>query len=124
MSDTDSMDRILAGLLRQTDAKQLRWQRSVEADEFLTAVDTICVNIRCHGAWSNRVATRIQLRIVDDEGSTVEIIQTADVGGAAPYVVANEEQARMLSDLYVKARKIALNTQETLQKLAHALEVR
>ena len=118
----NEMDQILEGLIRRTNAGKLRWQRSIEDDEFLASVDAISVVIRFRkGGLTN--PARHQLEILDDEGATAEVIETYDALWPIPDDRrATPEQARQLDRLYVLARRSALNTQATLAKLAKALE--
>ena len=120
------LDKILDGLIRQTTDGKLKWSRSVERDEFLTAVDEVSVLVR---GWRSRaiqptiVPDLYGLRILDDEGSTVVDLVTGD--GSASVSSdrrATDEQARQLGRLFNLARHSALNTQATLEKLALALE--
>ena len=119
----NELDKILEGLIRRTNAGKLRWQRSVADNEFLASVGAISVVIRWRKGQLG-IPGPHQLEILDDEGATAEVIET-DNNAFWPVPSdrrATPEQAHQLDRLYVLARRSALNTQATLEKLAKALE--
>jgi hypothetical protein len=69
------------------------------------------------------IGARHQLEILNDRGFTVEVLETEDEDGLIPADrCATVVQAGQMGRLYAAARRSALNAQETLEKLAKALE--
>ena len=117
------MDRILEGLIRQTDDGKLRWRPSVTNDAFVTSVDTIAVVVRELSTGKYSPAARHQLEIFDDDGYTAEVLETSHkFATLSNESLATGEQALRLRHLHQLARRSALNPQATLAKLAKALE--
>ena len=117
------MDQILEGLIRQTDDGKLSWRPSVPNGAFVTSVDTIAVVVRELSTGKYSPAARHQIEIFNDDGYTVEVLETSHRFAAVPNESeAAREQARQLRHLHQLARRSALNTQATLAKLAKALE--
>ena len=113
----NDLDKILDGLLQRTTDGKLKWSRTAEADQFVTSVDTISVIVRrkvVH-TFPGVSTPEFQLEILDAQGTSIETIGLAS-GGATP------DRQRKLPRLYDLARRSALNIQETLEKLAKALE--
>lgn len=120
MSD---MDKILEGLLRQTSDRKLRWNRSVTGNEFITAINEISVVVRDLNERRIFGSGHNQLAVLDDEDNTVAVLETGVKHSyVAPDRCATPEQAAQLAQLYELARRSALNTEATLEKLAKALE--
>ena len=120
MSD---LDKILEGLVRRTDDGKLKWRRSVASNEFVTSIDTISVVIRDLSKSSIFGSGRHQLAILDDRGDAVEVLETDDAFKPVPSAQRpTPDQVTQLAHLYELARRSALNTQATLEKLAKALE--
>lgn len=117
---------ILNGLIRRTEDGTLKWKADYTTpagDEFAVSVDSISVELKRLNADGFTAADRYQLAIRGDDGSIVEILETADHFGFVPSDRrATDEQARQMADLFILARRSALNTQATLEKLAKALE--
>lgn len=119
----DQLDKILEGLVRRTADGKLQWKRTIADNEFVTSVDAIGIAVRELGRNSLGYPHRRQLEIADEKGATVEVIEA--VGGTVrvPYDQSeNDERARQLKELYQMARRSALDTQATLEKLAKSLE--
>lgn len=118
----NELNQILAGLTQRTAAGSLKWKRTMASHEFVTSIDAISVVVRRLDEGSLTAIARYQLEILNDEGSTVEVLESNDVLGNIPDDrCATDEQALQLERLYVLARRSALNTQATLEKLAKAL---
>ena len=118
------VDQILEGLIRRTDAAKLRWLSSVEDDAFLASVDAITVVVTelSKGGFGSHFA-RYQLQILNDNGDTVAVVETNDEFGMVPEDRrATLKQTHQMNRLHQLARRSALNTQATLEKLAKALE--
>ncbi len=118
----NEIDKILEGLVQRTDDGKLKWNPSAESGEFVASVGAISVVVRQLSESYLHVPARHQLEILNDEGSTVEVLETNDEYGLVPSDRrATIPQAQILSSLYVLARRSALNTQSTLEKLARDL---
>ena len=126
MNEMDQIlvDQILEGLIRRTDSGKLRWLSSVEDDAFLASIDAIAVVLTelRKGVLGSHFA-RYQLQILNDNGDTVAVVETNDALGMVPEDRrASIEQTRQMNRLHQLARRSALDTQATLEKLAKALE--
>lgn len=99
---------ILEGLIQRTVEGKLKWSRTVPHDRFVTSIDAIAIVIQVDfgGSYS--------LEILNEAGETAESLEYRD---------ATSEQMVKLARLFVLARRSALNTEATLQKLANALNV-
>ena len=119
----NELEKILEGLVRRTNDGKLQWKRTVADNEFVTSVDAIGIVVRELGRNSLGFPLRRQLEIADENGATVEVIET---GGGMVGVPndrrESDERARQLKQLYEMARRSALNTQATLEKLAKFLD--
>ena len=104
---------ILAGLVQRTTEGKLKWSRAVENGRFVTSVDAISIMIQEMQYPSPR-RNRYGLDILDESGETIESLRYQD---------ATTEQDEQLARLYVLARRSALNTDLTLEKLAKALDL-
>ena len=119
----NELDKILAGLVRRTVAGEQQWKRSVSDHEFVTAVDAIAVAVRRSVHNDLDSYPKYQLEIFDENGDIVEVVGAhGGITMAPPGALQGEESARQLENLYALARRSALNTQATLEKLANALE--
>ena len=98
---------ILEGLIQRTTEGKLKWSRTVPHDRFVTAVDAISIVIQVEFSGS------YSLEILNEAGETAESLEYRD---------ATAEQIAQLARLFVLARRSALNTEATLQKLAKALD--
>ena len=99
---------ILEGLIQRTTEGKLKWSRTVPHDRFVTSVDAIAIVIQVD------LGGRYSLEILNEAGETAESLE---------YLDTTDEQNRQLARLFVLARRSALNTEATLQKLAKALNV-
>jgi hypothetical protein len=119
----NELDKILGGLIRRTVNGHLKWRSSVEENEFVTSVDAISVVIRSLGGRNWRSPDRYQLVIIDEKGSTVEVFEAGGEFETVAYdQVGKTEQSQQLDELYSLARRTALNTQATIDKLVKALD--
>ena len=100
------LDKILEGLIRRTTEGRLKWSRTFQSDRFVTSVDAVSIVI------SERFHSVYGLEILNEDGETVESIES-------PYT--SEAQNRQFERLFVLARRSALNSEATLQKLAKSL---
>lgn len=117
------LDKILEGLVQRTVDGKLKWNRTVETRQFVTSVDAISVVVRELNEAHLTTPARHRLEILDVEGSTVEVLESEDEYGLVPVDrLATSEQSYYMDRLYALARRSALDTQSTLQKLAKALE--
>ena len=99
---------ILEGLIQRTTEGKLKWSRTVPHDRFVTSVDAIAIVIQVDSG------DHYSLEILNEDGETVESLNYRDTTG---------EQDEQLARLYVLARRLALNSDATLQKLAKSLEL-
>ena len=104
------LERVVEGLLRRTAEGRLKWEPTVTEDQFVTAVDAIAVAIQ-EAKWPR--ARGCRLEIMDEEGRLVEVLDHGNTPA---------DQYKALERLYVEARRSALSSQATLEKLARALE--
>ena len=118
----NELDNILDGLVQRTTDGKLQWKRTVAENEFVTSVDAIGIVVRELGQNSLGFPLRRQLEIADENGATVEVIETGGgMVGVQHDQRQSDERARQLKQLYEMARRSALDTQATLEKLAKAL---
>ena len=103
------LGQILSGLVQRTAEGKLRWFRSVQDYRFIASLDTISVTIT-----EEIPNSRYRLEIFDESGEIVESLGYRDT---------STEQDEELVHLYVLARRSAHNIDETLEKLARALEL-
>jgi hypothetical protein len=108
------LDQILHGLIQRTTDGKLKWHRSVHDDQFVTSVDAISIVIREVPGPSFEISPDYRLEILDENGQTVEVLHSD---------YQNREQYKQLQQLFVLARRLALNIDSVLQKLAEALEL-
>ena len=114
----NEMDKILDGLLQRTTEGKLHWSRTAEANQFVTSVDTISVIVRRRSVPLSLIGGSVfefQLEILDDQGTSIETFVSRGAG-------TTPQQQQNLARLHELARHSALNIQETLEKLAKALE--
>ena len=114
---------VLERLIRRTSDGKLSWQTSVDPDRFLAVVDTIGVTIKRLGRVSTVGDERYQLEILNEQGKTIEELETT-----GPISLGNldmsvtPEQDKQLGRLFTLARRSALDTDATLEKLANSLD--
>lgn len=102
------LGQILTGLVQRTIEGKLDWSRGARSDRFVASVDSISVVI------IEVLYSAYRLEIFNEEGEFVESLE---------YLDTTDEQNRQLEHLFTLARRSALNTEATLQKLAKALNV-
>ncbi|MCE2501672.1 MAG: hypothetical protein J4G13_12560 [Dehalococcoidia bacterium] len=118
----NELDKILGGLIQRTTEGKLKWSPTVERDRFVTSIDAISVVVGQLSEARGVYPARHQLEILNDEGFTVEVLETEDEFGlVATDELATPEQAGQMNRLYVLARRSGLNAHSTLEKLAKAL---
>ena len=106
------LGQILEGLIRRTTDGKLKWRSSVREDQFVVSVDAISIVIRELPPRGTDLNYRLE--ILDENGRTVEVLH---------YDNSNAEQDKQMENLFVLARRSALNIDSVLQKLAQALEL-
>ena len=115
----NKMSTIMQSLIRRTEEEKLKWRTMLEDDVFVASVDTTALTIR----MLDRLQQRHQLKIMNEQGSTVVVLETGDVRGIVPKErLASREQAEYLRRLFELARYSALDPDSTLEKLANDLE--
>ncbi len=112
----NELDRILDGLIQRTSDGKLRWSRAASDDQFATSVDTISVIIGRPQELRRGTSGLPQLEIYNEHGHLAEVMQ---FDAPSP---DNVDRIDKLRRLHAMARHSALNVQETLEKLAKALE--
>ena len=120
----NDLDKALDGLVRRTTDGKLQWVRSVASNEFVASIDSISVIIRDTSERSVFGSGHHQLAILGDSGDVVAVLPEFTPLGApeAPDARrATPERSRQLAQLYNAARRSALNTEATLDKLVKAL---
>ena len=112
----NKMSTILQGLIGRTEEEKLKWRTMLEDDVFVASVDTTAVIVR-------KLDIRYQLKIMNEQGATVIVLETGDIRGIVPKEqLASREQAKGLRRLFELARHSALDPDSTLDKLARDLE--
>ena len=112
----NELDRILDGLIQRTSDGKLRWSRAASDDQFATSVDTISVVVGKSSRLQRGVPDLPRLEIYNERGDLAEIMQF----DGPPADGLN--QIQKLQQLHGLARRSALDTQSTLEKLVKALE--
>ena len=112
----NELDRILDGLIQRTSDRKLRWSRAASDDQFATSVDTISVIVGKSSRLQRGVPDLPRLEIYNERGDLAEVMQ---FDAPSP---DNVDRIDKLRRLHAMARHSALNVQETLEKLAKALE--
>ena len=120
MSDIND---VLLGLGRRTEESELTWDRTTNPDEFVAAVGDFAITIARVATAGLLSSERFLLQIMDDEGTTVESLES--VGG--PIHVpserrATDNQSRLLNELFLLARRSALDVPTALAKIMDRLE--
>ena len=110
----NELDRILDGLIRRTSDAKLRWSRTAISNEFATSIDTISLTIGLSAISQDGLTGTPRLEIYNERGDLAEVILVDEH--------SDVDQDGKLRRLHELARGSALNTQETLEKLAKALE--
>ena len=100
------LNQILRRLVQKTTDGTLTWATTVREDQFRSSVDGIRILVRASGIAHT-------LEIADETGQRIE---TLDYSSTTP------EQDQLLQQLFTQARRSALKYDETLAKLAKALE--
>ncbi len=119
------LNKILCGLVRRTEEGALQWKSAVAGNEFIATVDAISIVVRGLGVRNFGNPDSYQLVIIDENGLAVEAMDIRSGFDAFPMdeaEIARNEPGRKLVRLFDLARRSALNTQATLDKLARALE--
>ena len=119
----DNMERVLKGLLKRTEEGKLKWRTTVDENRFLASVDTIAVAVQRVGPGVKMGSDRFKFEVVNDEGITVESLESQDKYGLVPSERgATTEQEKDIDRLFTLARRSALDSDATLEKLANTLE--
>lgn len=108
------LDNILARLIQRTTERKLKWSRAANPNQFVTSVDAISVVIHEMPGFDYGVSSSYRLEILNEDGETVEILGDME---------ATVEQCQQLERLHTTARRSTLRYEETLEKLARALDV-
>ena len=115
----DRMTTILDGLINRTEEDKLQWRTSADTNAYVALVDDISVVVRSLDSLLN---DRYRIEIQNDKGITVEVLQTTDeftIVSSDTY--ADTTQADKLGCLFRLARRSALDTDATLDRLANSL---
>ena len=99
---------ILTGLIQRTTEGKLKWTQSGQNSRFRTSVDGVAVVIR------EIADPSYVFEIYNESGQMVESLDFQN---------STEALDQQLGRLYVLARRSALNTDTTLEKLARGLEL-
>ncbi len=102
------LGQILSGLVHRTSEGKLKWSRTVQNSEFTTSVDAISIVIR------EIADPSYSLEIFNESGELVESLDFRN---------SSETQDLQLVRLHMLARRSALDTESTLEKLARGLEL-
>ena len=101
------LNQILERLVQRTADGELIWNPTVVDDQYRASVDNIRIVVRRSGQGH-------RFEIWDEQGQRVE---------ALDYSTTTREQDRILGQLYTHARRSALKYDETIAKLAKALDL-
>ena len=119
MSD---MNDVLNALISGTINAKVKWFRSSDANEFATTAGSLSAVIRRVAAPTILGEDRFLLEVVDDEGSTVEALESRE---EMAHVVAERratnDHARRLSELFLLARRSARDIPNTLQQFVNEI---
>ena len=107
------LDHILERLVQRTADGSLTWRRSGDNDKFVMSVDGITVAVTDLRGAMGFASLGQRLEIINESGQTVEVLDV----NSHPTI----EQEERLERLFILARRSALETQATLEKLANAL---
>ena len=114
----NELDKILEGLATRTNDGKLKWSPSAISNEFVTSINAISIAIQELRTVGSILRSKgeYRLTIFDESGKEIEFLETVNEDRV------EIRRAEQLADLYILARRSALNTQATLEKLAKALE--
>ena len=113
---------VLNALVTRTAESELSWSRSANTDEFLAVVGENVITIHRVVTSALTSVESFRLRILDDEDSTVESLESSSAFGHIPTERrATEDQSRQLIQLFLLARRSALDVPTTLAKILDAL---
>lgn len=101
------LNQILERLVQRTADGELIWSPTVTEDQYRASVDNIRIGVRRSGQGHN-------FEIWDELGQRIESLDFSSSSSA---------QDRLLSQLFTLARRSALKYDETLAKLAKALDL-
>lgn len=110
----NELDKILDGLIQRTSDGKLIWSRAAADDQFATSIDAISVVVGKSSRFQGVIPGFPRLEIYNERGDLAEVIQVGDTTAV--------EQRQKIDRLRELARRSALDTQLTLEKLAKALE--
>ncbi len=115
----DRMTTILDGLINRTAEDKLNWRTSADTNAYVAIVSDISIVVR---SFDSILSERYRLEIQNDKGITVEVLETPDIASVySKESDATEEEAHKLEHLFRLARRSALDTDLTLEKLANSL---
>ena len=113
---------VLNALVTRTAESELSWSLSANTDEFVAVVGESVITIQRIVAAALTPSERFRLRIVDDEGSTVESMESTGSYVHIPTEMrSTEDESRQLSQLFLLARRSALDVSTTLAKILDVL---
>lgn len=119
----NNMERILKGLLKRTEEGQLKWRTTVNENRFVASIDTIGVSVQLLRQAMQFTPDSYRLEVLNDEGATVDSLETLEVRAETrEQLDTMRENNRDVSRLFTLARRSALDTDATLEKLANSLE--
>ena len=101
------LNQILERLVQRTEEGKLTWSPTVADDQFRSTVENVRITIRTSDAGH-------RLEILDEYGQRIDFLD---------YSSTTAEQDAQLARLFDMARRSALRYDETLEKLAKALEL-
>jgi hypothetical protein len=123
------LGQIIEALVQRTERGNLSWVETVEPNRFVASVGAISVVVQDLSVPSilvgNTQGSRIQLEVLNRQGSTVEVVSSGSLpgGGVSPFESHDEARAKNLERLYTLARRSARGTQDTLDELARGLGI-
>ena len=118
----NELDKILEGLAKRTLDGRLKWSPSAKSNEFVTSINAISVKVEEFRQMSKTAplispqVVKQRLTIFNENGEAAEVLETGSENGD------EVKQSQQLDELFTLARRSALNTKATLEKLAKALE--
>ena len=120
--DMDTMTQILEKLVERTQEGKINWRTTVDPDAFAAVIDTLGVVVSSRGPSLMEHSPYFKIQIMNRNGKTAEVIETADASGSqgSGVVVADGEQAQTMARLFRLARHSALDVDTTLEGTGRA----
>jgi hypothetical protein len=121
----DKRYELLASLLRATKNGKVRWQATVNEDQFLAAFPDSSLTVAAVPPGSHYPGVRYRVEISDSHGRVMDAFADSEgVAGASqsgPYVDTRSFGA-VMEDLFLEARRSALQPEKVVESLLERLK--